>query len=309
METIRDIGLDIKGVPHTFSSWNTCMTKMYCKWPAIVGILIGSLIVLSILFCVGSCLARGGRCCCDCCSCLTRCCRGSSRPHQTVVYQQPPPQQYAPPAQPVYQSPAQPVSQSQAPPPYQAAAPPSRPPVVPVPLKSVNDDALPHMPSWDTSTSRRVEEIPLQEQQPYAGQQSHTPAYGHEPHPAAYEQQPHIAAHGQQSHTAAYAQQHHPLAQNQPAPHLQDPMDYHSGYPQQQYASQAANPMTRSHHDYAYLPNNPYGQAEVGACEDRYQAYEPQWANTRPVYTSTGGAPAQSSMPARKPLQGTLPDV
>ncbi|KAG8629514.1 hypothetical protein KVT40_003379 [Elsinoe batatas] len=77
----------MSGIPNplqgmTFQSgWDSCMARAYCKWPVIVGIVIGSLIVLSVLYCVVQILCCGAQCCfcfasiakCLCCGC----CRGS----------------------------------------------------------------------------------------------------------------------------------------------------------------------------------------------------------------------------------------
>ncbi|KAI9847552.1 MAG: hypothetical protein M1838_000828 [Thelocarpon superellum] len=65
LRRIPDIANDVQGVenvPHTFSSWDTCMTKAYCKWPAIIGIVVGVLTLLGILFCwaYGGAGAYGG---------------------------------------------------------------------------------------------------------------------------------------------------------------------------------------------------------------------------------------------------------
>ncbi|CAI7637582.1 unnamed protein product [Penicillium glandicola] len=38
----RDTASDLESVPSTFSSWDSCMAKSYCKWPVIVGIIVGS---------------------------------------------------------------------------------------------------------------------------------------------------------------------------------------------------------------------------------------------------------------------------
>jgi len=66
----RDLVSDVKSAPDTFTSWDKCMQKAYCKWPAIVGIVIGSLIVLSLLWCFARCLCCGA----ECCACCLRCC-------------------------------------------------------------------------------------------------------------------------------------------------------------------------------------------------------------------------------------------
>ncbi|KAL8943417.1 MAG: hypothetical protein Q9216_001055 [Gyalolechia sp. 2 TL-2023] len=47
------------------SGWNTCMSKAYCKYPAIIGIVLGILIALACLYCLFRFLSC---CCCDCLS-------------------------------------------------------------------------------------------------------------------------------------------------------------------------------------------------------------------------------------------------
>lgn len=166
----------------TFSSWDTCMAKVYCKWPVIIGILIGSLIIISIVTCVARCICCGVECACCCFRCCTCCCNRGSRssghkrmPSNTAsTYPAP----YA--SQPLYgASPSQPNPYAQAP----AIAP--RPstdtrPVNqqyrsnPMPVLSatperpqfatfdstravVNEDALPAMPTWKDGRNIHVE--------------------------------------------------------------------------------------------------------------------------------------------------------
>ncbi|MCJ1310138.1 hypothetical protein MMC25_003799 [Agyrium rufum] len=143
---LRDtIGGDVQGVKNTFSSWDSCMAKAYCKWPVIIAIVVGSLIVLSLLFCLARCLCCGLECCCGCFTCCNACCpspRGrSSRPAKYAE----PPQQYQPyqgyqpnPIPPVYNSGPQQYAQ------FDAGH------------RKGNDDSLPAMPSWETSSSRKV---------------------------------------------------------------------------------------------------------------------------------------------------------
>ncbi|KAF4549923.1 Hypothetical protein D9617_19g102280 [Elsinoe fawcettii] len=82
----------MSGIPNplegmTFQSgWDSCMARSYCKWPVIVGIIIGSLIVLSVVWCAIKIICCGAQCC-FCCASITKClccgcCRssGSSRP-------------------------------------------------------------------------------------------------------------------------------------------------------------------------------------------------------------------------------------
>ncbi|PGG95131.1 hypothetical protein AJ80_10021 [Polytolypa hystricis UAMH7299] len=119
----------------TFSSWDKCMAKTYCKWPVIVGIIVGSLILIGILWCVIGCL----------------CCGGGGRRDRSKYTEQPTsydPNQnygYAPsPAPPVYQ------------PPSYAQFDVGR--NGPGGAKPNNPDSLPAMPSWDNATTRRIED-------------------------------------------------------------------------------------------------------------------------------------------------------
>ncbi|KAI9835278.1 MAG: hypothetical protein M1819_002422 [Sarea resinae] len=150
----------IESSPRTFSSWHQCMQKAYCKWPAIIGIILGVILVLSLLTCLVRCTCMGLSCCCECLECLV-CCpslcrtgRGRRRDRggrNTQQYFQPAP--YYPPA----------AGYAPAPPPpsygynpydntpryaqFDAPSPAKAPP---------HDDALPHMPSWDSSSHAHV---------------------------------------------------------------------------------------------------------------------------------------------------------
>jgi len=137
-------------VSTTFSSWDNCMQKTYCKWPVISAIIVGSLIVLSLLGCLVSCVCCGVRCCRGCCCC---CPSGGSRnprpkhaDYSTAYGQMPPP----PPANMTYGA---------QPPP---AAPTYRPPqsaqfnVSRIQTSKADDDALPPMPTWAEATTKRV---------------------------------------------------------------------------------------------------------------------------------------------------------
>ncbi|KIX98311.1 uncharacterized protein Z520_05612 [Fonsecaea multimorphosa CBS 102226] len=153
----RDVVSDVKSVPDTFSSWDKCMQKSYCKWPVIAAIVIGSLILLSVLFCVARCLCCGVEICSCCLSCCGGCCRGGrSRDRPTKFkddYTRMPPapyQGYQPAPSPMaYGNPNVPQ--------FATFDDPST-------KRMINEDALPPMPSWDTATKRRVEDTsePLQ---------------------------------------------------------------------------------------------------------------------------------------------------
>ncbi|KAI7042713.1 hypothetical protein KC352_g46476, partial [Hortaea werneckii] len=48
----RDVASDLNNVKNTYSSWDKCMTETYCKWPAIIGIILAVIICLSIVWCL-----------------------------------------------------------------------------------------------------------------------------------------------------------------------------------------------------------------------------------------------------------------
>ncbi|KAH0285141.1 hypothetical protein M436DRAFT_57472 [Aureobasidium namibiae CBS 147.97] len=150
---IRDISSEVDGVKNTFSGWDQCMTKAYCKWPVIIGIVVGAVIAISVVWCLVRCLCCGLECCCGCLSCFsccTSCCNNHHRRQQG--YTQPPPPvsqfpqytQYRPAAAPVYRQ-----QQQQQQPQYAHLDAPS---------KSFNEDALPAMPSWNNSRSFRQQQ-------------------------------------------------------------------------------------------------------------------------------------------------------
>ncbi|KAF2464836.1 uncharacterized protein BDR25DRAFT_241235 [Lindgomyces ingoldianus] len=177
-------------VKDTFSSWDKCMAKTYCKWPVIVGIVVGSLIILSIVFCVARCICCGAECACcclRCCSCCTPSSRrsGHKRMNSAAPPAYPPSYPAAPPSdtRPVnqqYRSHAAP-SFAPAPPPPPLPAPAPAPAPASAPLhkvapeperpqyarfdssKPVNEDALPAMPSWNEARSVHVEETVMPE--------------------------------------------------------------------------------------------------------------------------------------------------
>lgn len=128
---------EIKSAPQTFSSWDSCMSKAYCKWPAIIGIIIAVLIAISIIWCCVRCCCCGMSCCCGCFSCFGRCCP-SGRGRKRSKYDDAPPQDYRQPN------------------PYMGYIPPSNPPTYQgpstatfaVPGQKVNADSLPAMPTW-----------------------------------------------------------------------------------------------------------------------------------------------------------------
>jgi len=85
----RSITGEVSSVKNTFSSWDNCMAKTYCKWPVIAAIIIGGLIVLSVLWCIVRCACCGMSCCSTCfsflkcCDCCGGCCDGKkNKPHK-----------------------------------------------------------------------------------------------------------------------------------------------------------------------------------------------------------------------------------
>jgi len=141
----RDVVSDVTSAPQTFSSWDNCMAKSYCKWPAIIGIVIGSLIVLSVLFCIVQCLCCGYSCMQALCCCC-KCGRGGSRRRDRSSrykddYAHMPPTPYS-----GYQPTPNPMTYNG---PSTAAFDVSR---------KVNEDSLPAMPSWDNARTHRFED-------------------------------------------------------------------------------------------------------------------------------------------------------
>jgi len=141
-------------VSTTFSSWDNCMQKAYCKWPVISAIIVGSLIVLSLLGCLVSCVCCGVQCCRGCCCCCPSGRSRNPRPkyadYSTPYDQLPPPPNMnygaqPPPAAPTYQ------------PPQRAQFDASRIDTSRNQVAKVDDDALPPMPTWAEATTKRVE--------------------------------------------------------------------------------------------------------------------------------------------------------
>ncbi|KAI9803757.1 MAG: hypothetical protein M1825_001637 [Sarcosagium campestre] len=136
----RDVVSELKSAPQTLTSWSKCMSKTYCKWPVIIGCVVGGLIALSVIFCIVRCCCCGVSCCGDC----LRCCgRGSkkrtkhlddiSRPSPAYGGYRPPPgpPAYEPPRFAHFES-----SHGQG--------------------GKIHEDSLPAMPSWETAQSKKV---------------------------------------------------------------------------------------------------------------------------------------------------------
>ncbi|KAI8934769.1 hypothetical protein NX059_008457 [Plenodomus lindquistii] len=168
----------------TLSSWDNCMAKSYCKWPVIVGIIVGSLILISIITCIARCICCGAECACCCFRCCTCCCSGSGgrSSHKRMKSDPAPyPAPYA--AQPAYGAPppaaniyaqahavapppssidARPINQqyrSNAMPTFGSVNAPERPQFATFDSTRavVNEDALPAMPTWKDGRDVHVE--------------------------------------------------------------------------------------------------------------------------------------------------------
>lgn len=153
------------------------MAKSYCKWPVIAGIVVGSIILISVITCIARCIFCGAECAICCCKCCTCCCSGGggrSSGHKRMKSEPTP-------SYPVYPTAGQPNPYAQA----HAAAPPAPPidnrpfqqqqyrshatpaftPAQEAPQfatfdtnrKPVNEDSLPAMPSWGDARDVHVQ--------------------------------------------------------------------------------------------------------------------------------------------------------
>ncbi|KAG4025637.1 hypothetical protein MFRU_053g00060 [Monilinia fructicola] len=177
----RSITGQVASVKDSFSSWSKCMEATYCKWPVIAVIIIGGLILFSILSCIIRCACCGMSCCCTCFSFLKccDCCGGScdgkrDRSHKHL-------DDYPPP---------KPNQGYQAPAPMMGGALPARPEppryaqfevgkngLAVDPPKTISEDALPPMPTWDNASKVHVQDeekgemgMELKELDPVTGQ-------------------------------------------------------------------------------------------------------------------------------------------
>ncbi|KAF2434746.1 hypothetical protein EJ08DRAFT_730453 [Tothia fuscella] len=145
------------GVKNTFSSWDACMSKTYCKWPVIVAIIVVGLILLSLLWCFARCLCCGAECACCCFRCCAGCCGSKNKRHKHLDSSPNTPYRNAPPSHAwnqQYQSAPAPV--------YGAAPVQAAPQFATFDAsrnKPVHEDSLPMMPSWENAASRKVEVI------------------------------------------------------------------------------------------------------------------------------------------------------
>lgn len=154
------------------------------RWPVIAAIIVGSLIVLSILWCIFSCLCCGISLCTACTRCLTcgGCCGACGRSRggrKDAEYRAMPP---TPTPYQGYQPQSTPMTYNNSGP--QFATFDAR-------NKNVHEDSLPAMPSWDHAPTRRVEDTTPSQQQQMARdnmEMEHMLPYGRSPprHEAPY---------------------------------------------------------------------------------------------------------------------------
>lgn len=143
------------------------------RWPVIVAIVVGSLIILTVVLCVARCVCCGAECACCCfkaCSCCCPSGGGKGSGHKRMK-SEPTPPVYPATYQPPIPPPAidtRPVNQqyrSHAAPTFAPAPEPERPQFARFDAhsKPANEDALPAMPSWGEATSVQVEETVMPE--------------------------------------------------------------------------------------------------------------------------------------------------
>ena len=114
------------------------------RWPAIIGIIVASVVVISIVVCCVRCLYCGLSCCCDCFGCF----RGRNRKRT----------KYADTPSPFNPAPFQGYQPANSPHGYQ---PPQYAHFDANPNGNatggkMNEDSLPAMPSWDNAPSRKI---------------------------------------------------------------------------------------------------------------------------------------------------------
>jgi hypothetical protein len=146
------------------------------RWPVIVGIVVGGLVLFSVVFCIARCICCGAECAICCCKCCTCCCSsGGGRSGHKRMKSEPspiyPPYAAAGAPSPYAQASAaaplapfdpRPVNQqyrSHAAPAFAPAPVHERPQFATFesPSKPVNEDALPAMPSWQDARDVHVE--------------------------------------------------------------------------------------------------------------------------------------------------------
>lgn len=136
-------------VSHQAPAWTTADERS--KYPVIIGIIVVVLIVASIAWCAIRCCCCGLQCCCSCFSCFNACCpspRGKERPRSSQGMARLDSSRYGPPPI-IYAQPAFHGAQTAT---FDANSAKKNN------NGGLSEDALPHMPSWDTATDKRVED-------------------------------------------------------------------------------------------------------------------------------------------------------
>lgn len=300
---------DVASVQNTFSSWDSCMSQSYCKWPVIAGIIVGSLIVLSVLFCCARCLCCGVECCCACCSCFNRCCPSPRGNKSNQGYQQPPAQPYGYGGQ--YQSPAPPM--------YGAGqwrgyrgAPQTATFDAPGKKQNYNEDSLPAMPSWNTATSRH--ELVQEEEDVEMRKMDQTqPQYNN-----AAQSQPFLAGTAQPYHEQNSTERYYNARDEADIGNMQsNPYQDYDNH--QQFAtSPVATPGPQTNYaqtGYQQANYNPPNYQSYSSPQST--VYEPNYAPSVPPSYHTAAppispppmSPPSGLVPGRKPVQGTYRDV
>ncbi|KAJ5635694.1 uncharacterized protein N7484_009007 [Penicillium longicatenatum] len=153
---------DLASTESTFTSWDKCMAKSYCKWPVIVAIIIVSVILIAVIGCIVNCICCGYRCCTACCGC---CCPSGRRRNKQPKYYDDPPLVPPGPTPSYNQSPGynptptynqQPTTP--APPLYRGAVQTATFDTAKSPTAKINEDALPEMPTWANAVDKHVED-------------------------------------------------------------------------------------------------------------------------------------------------------
>ncbi|KFA53103.1 hypothetical protein S40293_05300 [Stachybotrys chartarum IBT 40293] len=155
-QIIDDVSDSVTDIQTALSSWDNCMAVSWCQYPVIAIIVVGGLILISIVWCIVRCCCCGLSCCCSCFRCLQCCgdCCGACDPprKQQSKYLDAP---YIPPDQGYRtEAPMQSSFPSIAPNHPPAKAPPQYA-EFDAPRKG-GEDALPEMPSWESSSSKKV---------------------------------------------------------------------------------------------------------------------------------------------------------
>lgn len=121
-------------------------TLTFIRWPVIIALIFGGIIVLSVCTCLARCLCFGYSCCCtfftflDCCNCCRSCCYGRKNRRVKDTEQNPPISNGQ-----GYITPAPMMTGGRKPPSYARLSSGNSN------SKQFNDDALPAMPSWDSA--------------------------------------------------------------------------------------------------------------------------------------------------------------